>query len=373
MRLFRKEILIGVPLGLLTGFAALGLINRSARPAAANGPILSECDGAMRELVIQYEPGARGVVHNVYPEFLKSLGSNVLVHAVCPDQPAFDDLRALVGKTACKLEPVLVHHPITAWARDRWVALTPAPSVPATTLLCPCGESGDGIWPARAGDEKVGADIAAALAPAVRSFHSHLYFDGGDFMADGDNVFVAPRMVPRNIQVTVHGQSELLGELNQQLQRNVILLDKAPDHHIGMFMVTIGNHTVLVGDPSWGRKLLPPDSTALPGGPDFTDAAQNLFDAVARQCAASGYRVERIPVVPGHDQKSYLTYVNVLLDKEAARRIVYLPSYDGVARLNAEAQSVWERLGFEVRSINCTATYRNFGCLHCLVNVVRRG
>jgi hypothetical protein len=376
MRLLRKEILLGAPLGLAVGIFALGAINRAAAPVAVTGPIISECDGAMRELVIQYEPSAREVVRDVYPAFLGALGSNVLVHVVCPDQAAFDDLKSLVGTTRSRLAPILVHHPMTTWARDRWVALAPAAPSAATTLLSPRGESGDDIWPARAGDEKIGGDIAAALAPGVKALRSELLFDGGDFMADGENVFVAARVVPRNLQQTVRDEAELRLELDRQLKRNVILLDKSPDHHIGMFMVSIGHRTVLVGDPAWGQKLLPPDfdtAARLPGGADFTPATQELFDAVARQCAAAGYRVLRVPVVPALDRKSYLTFVNVLLDTENGRRVVYLPHYAGADPLNATARSIWEGLGFEVRPIDCTATYRRYGCLHCLVNVIRRG
>ena len=128
---------------------------------------------------------------------------------------------------------------------------------------------------------------------------------------------------------------------------------------------------MLVGDPHLAEALVPAQLD-LPGGPDFTPATQHLFDAVAEQCAAAGYEVHRIPIVPGADGRTYLTYVNVLLDHSGNRRIVYVPSYAGVDTLNAAACAVWEGLGFEVRPIDCTATYRQFGCLHCLVNVLRR-
>jgi hypothetical protein len=110
----------------------------------------------------------------------------------------------------------------------------------------------------------------------------------------------------------------------------------------------------------------------LPGGPDFSAETQHLFDAVATQCKAAGYAVVRIPVVPARDGRTYLTFVNVLLDRQGSRRIVYLPFYRGVEPLNAAARAVWRNLGYEVRSIDCTSVYRHFGCLHCLVNVLRR-
>jgi hypothetical protein len=110
----------------------------------------------------------------------------------------------------------------------------------------------------------------------------------------------------------------------------------------------------------------------LPGGPDFTPETQHLFDAVAAQAAAAGYKVIRIPVVPARDSRTYLTYVNVLLDRQGTQRIVYLPTYQGADGLNAAARAVWEGLGWQVRPVDCTSAYRHFGCLHCLVNVLAR-
>jgi hypothetical protein len=110
----------------------------------------------------------------------------------------------------------------------------------------------------------------------------------------------------------------------------------------------------------------------LPGGPDFTEPTQHLFDAVAAQCAAAGYKIVRIPVVPALDGRTYLTYVNVLLDQQGGRRLVYLPFYRGAETLNAAARTVWASLGYEIRPVDCTTAYRHFGCLHCLVNVLSR-
>jgi hypothetical protein len=263
------------------------------------------------------------------------------------------------------------------------VALTPTSPSGATTILSPRGETAEDIWPERAGDERVGEDIASALGSAARAVRSGLYFDGGDLLTDNDNVFVAPRVLQRNVQHTVDGRKEFLSALATAVKRRVILLDEAPDHHAGMFMASVGGHVMLVGDPLLGKSLLPAQFQAdnpagsnelinLPGGPDFTAGTQHLFDAVAQQCAAAGYRVTRIPVVPARDGRTYLTYVNVLLDRAGERRIVYLPYYRGVEALNSAGRAVWEQIGFEVRLVDCTATYRHFGCLHCLVNVLKR-
>ena len=381
--MLRWQTLVGILIGLLAAGSILALTGSPERRPPPSGPILSECDGHLRELVLQYEPAAKDIVAPVYRDFLGALDRDVNVHLVCPDRAAFDDFLAAVGPVPCSVTPILSGHPMTAWARDRWVALTPAAAGGATTLWSPRGEVAEEVWPARAGDERVGRDIAAALAPVVLARRSGLYFDGGDFLADSETVFVMPRVLQRNIQQTVRSQQEFLGLLSGELKRRVILLDEAPDHHAGMFMASVGGRTMLVGDPSLARELTAADMAQptlaatnefmnLPGGPDFSAPTQHLFDAVAAQCSAVGYRVVRIPVVPAQDGRTYLTYVNVLMDQQGGRRLVYLPFYRGVEPLNAAARSVWQSLGYEIRPVDCTTAYRHFGCLHCLVNVLAR-
>lgn len=369
---------VGVVLGLCVGFAVLYLTGGARKAPALTGSILSESEGALCELVIHYESGAKSIVSETYREFLSALEADVTVHVVCPDSSAYADMRSWLGKTKCQLRPIIVGHPITTWSRDRWVALQPADMNEPTTLYVPRGEAAEEIWPARAGDERVGNDLAAALTPAVRVRRSGLYFDGGDFLADSRNVFVMPRVLQRNIQHTVTDREPLLESLRLELKRRVVLLKEAPDHHAGMFMASVGDNVMLVGDPKLGKEWAEsPEASAsgfmnLPGGPDFSAATQGLFDSVAAQCAAEGYQVIRIPTVPACDGRTYLTYLNVLLEAKGQQRIVYLPFYRGAESLNAAAQKVWSDLGYEIRPVDCTAVYPHSGCLHCLVNVLKR-
>ena len=110
----------------------------------------------------------------------------------------------------------------------------------------------------------------------------------------------------------------------------------------------------------------------MPDGVDTTETTQRKFDAVASQLSRLGYRMVRIPTVVANDGKSYLTYVNVITDHRAGHYIVYLPQYQGAEELNTRAAQVWRDLGYEVRPVDCTSTYRLFGNLHCLVNVLHR-
>ena len=377
----RYRVPFGVLLGLCASAGLLSLFDGTGGGSPARtlrGPVLSDCQGTIRELVIHYLSEGADIVGPTYGDFLQQLPSRVTVHVVCPDQAAFEDLLGRVGPTECILSPVVVGHPITAWSRDRWLALAPAENAYATTLLSPRSEMGADLWPARAGDQRVGADLAAALGPRVVSVRSELYFDGGDFVADRETVFVTPAVLLRNLQQTVLTREELIERLSALLKRKVVLLRDAPDHHAGMFMMPVGDRTVLVGDPAAARRLLAdsPETHAADlcpqDGPDFAAATIARFDAVAEQCEAAGYRVVRIPIVPGHDGRTYLTYLNALLDRHGGRRIVYMPVFSGAGPLNRAAEEVWIGLGYVVRSVNCDACYPHFGSLRCLVNVLRR-
>jgi len=146
-----------------------------------------------------------------------------------------------------------------------------------------------------------------------------------------------------------------------------------------MYLMPVGGRTVLVGDPKMAQDMLARTeqeasavASYLPGGPDFTEATVASFEAVAEQCRVAGYRVVRIPIVPGSDGRTYLTYVNGILDERDGRRIAYLPAYSFAGSLNRAATEVWTELGYEVRPVECDACARHFGTLHCLVNVLQR-
>jgi hypothetical protein len=378
-RLLKWEVVFGVLIGLFASGVVLSFFEggTSGAPAAIGGPLMSECDGALREIVIHYVGEAAEATLPAYREFLGKLPAEVTVHAACPDEQSYRDLIAGVGATRCKISPVIVGHALTTWSRDRWLALGGATGS-ETVLLCPRGEEGADIWPARAGDQRIAADLAAALKKGVASHRSEFYFDGGDFAADGETVFVRPRVLLRNIQRTVVDRAELAAGLEAAFKRRIVLFEKAPDHHVGMFMMPIGDRTVLVGDPKMAETLLEESKKIeeirpfFPGGPDFTEETAALFDAVAAQCRSAGYRVVRIPVVPGADGRTYITYVNVIQDHRGDRKTVYMPVFSNAENLNRKATEIWEKQGFEVEPINCDACSKHFGSLHCLVNVLKR-
>ena len=106
--------------------------------------------------------------------------------------------------------------------------------------------------PARA-TSAISDNIASALPSSVFARYAAFYFDGGDFLADGETVFVGSRVLPRNIQCTEFSKETFVRDVASTLKRRVVLFDEAPDHHVAMFMAAVGNQTVLVGGPSLGR------------------------------------------------------------------------------------------------------------------------
>jgi len=336
--------------------------------------LTSDVDGALAELVVHYVEDAKELSAPVYRQLFAALPAGVTVWVVCPDDAAFDDLVARVGPTAVTLRAVPVGHAMTTWSRDRWLALAPDDPDAPRRLLLPRREDDAPSWPARAGDAQTGLDLAAALAPDLAADVSALDFDGGDFVADAETVFVSPRVLRRNIGRVVEDRAHLIRALSTLFSQRIILLEEAPDHHAGMYMMPVGARRMLVGDPSLARPFVADPEAALAdaGGADFAPATQARFDAVARQVAAAGYAVTRIPVVPGRDGRTYWTWLNALLDGREGAPTVYLPTFDGPPALEAAAMATWRQAGFAVVPIDTTSAYRHFGSLRCLVNVLRR-
>ena len=363
--------LLGVTVGVLA--AVLIAAVRPGTPIAQpTGAVLSECDGAIGQVAIQYVAGM-DFVWPTYRALLAALPADVGVTLVCPAAHDRDELLAAVGQPAGRFSFVLTGHPMTIWSRDRWLTLSPESTRRAVTLIAPLAEAGADAWPQRRGDSDLAFDLASALR-GYETRRSRLIFDGGDFLVDGSTAFVSPAVVERNLSHTVQTESELIDQLHELLGKKIDLLRNAPPHHVGMYMAIAGNGVAVVGDPSLGQPLLadasgPADANITP---DTTENTQKQFDEVAAQMLAAGYRVVRIPTIVAPDGKTYLTYVNGLIDQRNGRRTFFLPTYRGQTALNAAAARVWENLGYAVVPIDCTEVFPHFGTLHCLVNVLKR-
>jgi len=364
---------VGVVLGigLAAGLMALEHTWRGS-PRPEYGPLISDCDGALERLVIHYVSGALEITGQPCRDFLRQLPDTVTVTVVCPDEAAFAEFANAVGDVATHLEPLCVRHDMTSWSRDRWLAMAPRGPGEPPTLLAPDRETGGDIWPARKGDGRVAADLAGDADAGLTWQRSPLLFDGGDFVADAEIVLVSPQVLLRNVGMTVATAEELHEVLTRILQRRVVLLPHAPRHHAGMFAMPVGGGRALVGDPEAAATVLERTGQKPPDFADFSPQTRRAFEHVAEACREAGMDVYRIPVVPGKDGRTYLTYVNAILDERDGQRTVYMPVYNLAPSLNSAATAVWERLGYAVRPVDCSTTYRHGGSLRCLVNVLRR-
>ena len=381
---WRAPTILGAGIGLAAALLVLGFVSLQRPPRG--DPMLGDFGGPIRAVVMQYAHGS-DFVAPVYRQYLQFQSPGVTAYIACPAEADFQEIAALIGPVKCRLVPVYTGHDQTAWSRDRWVALAGTSAQSAAlpvALLSPKGEMGADTWPPRAGDMRIGEDLARAFPAEFCARRSDLFFDGGDFLADGTVVFVTRALLERNLQHTVTTRAHLTQAIAHDLALTPILLDDGPQHHAGMFMMAAGpdrenpsRRVMLVADPALGKPLYAASAEAdgaFSDGPDFSAAAQRRFDAVAKICVEQGYRVVRIPVVPAASGKMYITYVNVIIDRTPeGRPLVYMSTFAGQEKLNAAGAAVWASLGYEVRPIDCTSVWKLGGTLHCLVNVFRRG
>lgn len=374
----RRDWRVWAGLALGAGLAlAIGPIVRQGDLDCPAGPMLPDCEGKISELVIQYTSASEPVVGEALRQFLSAIDPGVLVHVVTPDDGQAGDFRRRVASAAkCRFHYVPAGRDITAWSRDRWIACAPAEKGGARVLVAPRAELGGEIWPARKGDSAVADVLAGASGGRIKAVRHGLEFDGGDFVADGKTVFVSPQVIRRNLGKGSDSVEEIACEMERLTGRKAVMLEGGPFHHAGMFMMTAGNGRVLVGDPAMADRIMREAGEGVPDGmtADLSGPAQAAFDAVAAACAAAGYEVLRIPLLPSTDGRIYVTYVNVVLDIGAGgERRVYMPVYGTNPALNKAAGEVWRAAGYEVTPVDCTAVFRCSGSLRCLVNVAARG
>ena len=262
--MLRWQRMVGVIIGLVVGGAILALTGRpGARAGGRRGRFSRSATATCANWCSIMNPRPR---RSLRPFIVTSWARWTATCAFTSSVPTARRSMTSsppLARSECRVSPILAGHPITTWSRDRWVALGPAAAGGATTLWSPRGEAGDEIWPARAGDERVGRDIAAALAPAVLARRSGLYFDGGDFLADSDTVFVVPRVLQRNIQQTVSSREEFLGDPVPRTQApGRSCSTRRPTIMRGCSWPRWVTEPMLVGDPSLARELVAAEMAA---------------------------------------------------------------------------------------------------------------
>ncbi len=363
-------------------------------PAGLAGDVLVEDKGSLDEVLFQYVASQESVVAPTYTDFLRALDPATKLVALVPrdaDAGASDEaaLRAFLAKVdpsgalASRTRVVETGGPITVWSKDRALVL----AAPRTQLVVPMRP--DPKWRERFNDWATLSSVAKAMPERYIVNEVPLDYDAGDFAVTGDKIIVDANLLTKNQKHGLTTGKALSERLASTFHRDIILLGDAdgdvPRHHLSMYMTPIGDRAVLVGDPRAGREMVgatftPGEESPDTGEPlvaDFSDTTLARFDRAAKDLAAAGFRVERIPVVP-FDDKTYVTYTNGVYETRGGRKIAYLPQYARdandavVAKMDAAAVATYRRFGWEIQGIRVRDAYRFHGTIGCLCNVLRR-
>ena len=234
----RAPTLAGIAIGLAAALLVLGYVSmQRAQPA----PTMFPDEGSrIRAVVMQYANGSEFVAP-VFRQYLQYQSPDVTAYVACPEPDDFARLQQLLGSVPCHLVPVFTHHPMTAWSRDRWVALKLPDATGPTTLLSPKGENGqDSLARPRRRFPHRGRTSPTPSPPSSRPNAAGCSSTAAIFWPTAPFVFVTRALLERNLQHTVTTREKLLEAISRDLHLQPVLLEDGPPHHAGMFMMSAG-------------------------------------------------------------------------------------------------------------------------------------
>ena len=304
---------------------------------------------------------------------------------------------------------------MSIWPQDPFVVVQ---SETSTRLVTPCSFE-------REDDERIPRQLAKLLQ--LDLVHSELQFEGGNIVCGADEVLMGFDTIQQNVDLLEISADEVQQRFELLFGRQVLIVGDAPQSvaHIDLVVTPLSQGRVAVADSRAGAqlaaealsqdsrqveeferqceqeffgqagvvKLLDRDGNTIESPPvvgqtaSTIDASMNLapeLDAIAKQLAAAGYQVVRIPaLIPDQQlpvdeqgdvmpQYPFLSYCNILTETRQNRSIAYVPQY-GFDKLDRDARRAWEALGYQVRTIKGFATSAMYGgALRCCTKVLLR-
>ena len=399
---FPYAAVIGVALGLLVVFAVLRFTPRSKENPIAEGPkplagaLLDEVEGPIDEVLFHYVPRLEPLIAAAYKDFLGTLEPSTRLIAIVPQgaAAALDAFLAKVdatGALAKRTRVVEVPGPISVWSKDRALVTAPTSSAGRTGLLIPVPP--DPKWQERSNDWRTLAAVAATMPDRYYVNELPLEFDAGDFAITKKHVIVDANLFTKNRGRGIESPAKLRELLSKLLAKDILMLGEkdgdVPRHHLSMYMTPLGGDVVLVGDPTLGKAMVgdtyaPGEMNPDTGDPlkaDFSDLILLRYDRAAKDLAAAGYRVVRIPTVP-FDDKTYFAYTNGVYETRGSKKIAWVPQYmssdpaaadrRSLEAIDGAARKVYADLGWEVRPVAVRLAYPFHGTIGCLANVLSR-
>lgn len=336
---------------------------------------------------MHYVPELEPTFRAAYRDFLGSLSAETRVVLVVRRQDrrqldAFVAQLDATGALARRVRVVEIARPLGIWSKDRALVLGARGGGDSRIelLIPPRTQPGEGSRP---GDWDIVPAVATALPTELTVRQLPIAFDAGDFAVTRSRVLFDVNLFTRNHARGFRSAEELRERVRGIMGRDVLMLGTEPGdvprHHMSMYMALLDGGVALVGDPEAGARLVGRDyvpgerspETNEPLHADFSPTMVARFDRAARDLAAAGLRVVRIPTVP-FDDKTYFAYTNGVYETRDGRRVAWVPAF-GVPTLDAAAREVYEKLGWSVNPVAVRDLYRHHGTIGCLVNILARG
>jgi hypothetical protein len=389
-------------------FIGLGGHDTSRRPSS--WAILSDAGGPIRIAACLVNSARQASLRNAaaVSSLVNTLPAGARILILTSDASAF----SVIGDSPpgrVRFLELPAASSFTIWPQDPFLVLTQAGG--RSMLLA-------SVEFARADDREIVRTLADRLGWPRRT--SRLRFEGGNIVADGEFAFIGADTVRENALELDLPEREVAAMFESELGRPVIVLGPVPQPaaHIDLYVTPLGHGRMLVADADWGADLA---GRALREDPravlEFERACEEYFfghpgireiatsgrepirppqmvgstssaiansrriagqlNGLAKELARRGFEVGRVPILgslgreegPGYP---CLTYNNVLMERSAAGRIVYLPRY-GFTRLDEAGAEAWERQGYEVKSvIGHTIGAMYGGSLRCCAKIMAR-
>lgn len=363
----------GVLAGLCLGIAGSTLW-QEFRKGDGELRIVSDCDGALKEICIHYVRSFNSESIETIADLLCALPPDVALRVVVADRSEFEFLRGQLRMRGAdrmrEMTAVVTGEPVTPWAKDRFGTFITESGVPVIGVP-PVRALAEGP---RTNDEKVPERLARELK-GVECRSLPFMFEGGDLLSDSTNIYAAATIAGRNQPFSGQHTGALMNLIGTVCGRKVIAIGRnpgdVPDHHIGMYCTALCEGSVAVGDPAAGRELL--RNTRESGVTAEPDQGQDvLFRNVRTALSSNGLRVVTLPLLLTDQPRVYVTYNNAIIERRGSEKRVYMPIY-GLPALDGAARRIYEAEGFKVFPVRVGKLYRNTGSLRCMVGIIKRG
>gem|GEM_PF-6118643 len=365
-------------------------------PAVGATTLVSDACGQIRNLLVQC-PNLHFAqdIAPVWDQLASHTAAQAHLTVAIPQGAMGDSVRDYLNQKiehADKLEYLEVpegEHWLSQWSRDSILPLRTAQGeemlgVPNRTYWSSANRSPEG--------DTMDTAVAFLMAQEGRTQQASplpwISLDGGNVVNNADTAFVGQDSIRNTSRLLqkhgmAEGQEAAQPMLSQVLGKEVVVLPQMT-FHIDLSCTPLGEKTMLVADPTWGKRLLQAVPAAqreqldqtmaraadlegqsiLPGYLE-QEADSSQFEQAVAQLEGLGYEVLRLPYLgaPGHD-RPVLSYNNVLVEEYADVKQVFLPQY-GCQPLDQAARHCYEQLGYSVVRVDMAVISRKQGALRC--------